>query len=88
MIVVMPEDSSIERRILVKAFGAEVIITPKELSMSGAIDEARRIVDSDSEKYYMLQQFSNMNNVAVHRETTGPEIWEDTNGQVIFVSEI
>lgn len=84
----MPEDSSIERRILVKAFGAEVIITPKELSMSGAIDEARRIVDSDSEKYYMLQQFSNMNNVAVHRETTGPEIWEDTNGQVIFVLEI
>ena len=78
----MPEDSSIERRVLLRAFGADVVLTPTKLSMSGAIEKAREIAASDPEKYYMPQQFSNPGNVSAHYTCTGPEIWKDCGGTI------
>ena len=82
LIVTMPEDSSIERRILLKAFGATVLLTDSSQSMRGAIHKAESIVSSNPDQYYTLSQFSNPNNVRCHYETTGPEIWKDCGGDI------
>lgn len=83
--LVMPEDATRERVLTMKAFGAKVILTPRERAMEGAIDYANEQVAKGG--YHMLNQFANENNPGIHYETTGPEIWRDTNGTVThFVS--
>jgi len=83
--LVMPEDATRERVLTMKAFGAKVILTPRERAMEGAIDYANEQVAKGG--YLMLNQFSNINNPGIHYQTTGPEIWRDTKGTVThFVS--
>ncbi len=79
--VTMPETMSVERRKILAVFGARVILTPGNLGMKGALDEARRIAASDS-KFFMPGQFSNPANPHAHFVTTGPEIWEQTSGAI------
>ena len=78
----MPETMSLERRKLLAAFGARLVLTDGVRGMSGAIARAEEIARSDPGRYVMLQQFRNPSNPAVHETTTGPEIWEDTHGRV------
>ncbi len=85
----MPETMSVERRKVLKALGANLVLTDGALGMSGSIVEAERIVESDPERYVLLHQFKNPANPAIHVKTTGPEIWEDTGGKVdVFVAGI
>ena len=85
----MPETMSIERRKVLKALGANLVLTDGALGMSGSIVEAERIVESDPDRCVLLQQFKNPANPAIHVRTTGPEIWEDTGGKVdVFVAGI
>jgi len=85
----MPDTMSIERRKLLAAFGAKLVLTPGAQGMNGAIRQAEAIAASDPERYVLLQQFKNRANAAIHEATTGPEIWEDTAGQVdIFVAGV
>jgi len=87
MILVMPENSSQERVDTMRAYGAEVVLTPKEASMPGAIDEARRLQAAGVGR--ILDQFGNPDNPRAHIEGTGPEIWRDTAGTVThFVSSM
>ncbi len=81
LILTMPETMSSERRAMLRAYGAELELTPGIEGMSGAIRAAQKIVDTTPHAY-MLQQFRNPANVQIHRETTAEEIWEDTDGQV------
>lgn len=78
----MPHTMSLERRKLMKALGANIVITDGALGMKGAIAKAEEIVASDPEKHFMPQQFENPANPAIHERTTGPEIWNDTNGSI------
>jgi len=78
----MPETMSMERRKLLTAYGARLVLTEGRLGMSGAIASAREMAATDPDRYVMLQQFSNPANPRIHHDTTGPEIWEDTDGQV------
>jgi len=80
MILVMPEHMSVERRDIMRAYGAEIVLTPKEGSMEAAIDRARRL-ESEGEGV-ILDQFANPDNPLSHIEGTGPEIWRDTNGTI------
>lgn len=88
LLLTMPETMSLERRALLKALGAELILTPGPEGMKGAIKKAKELADSDS-KYYMPQQFDNPANPEIHRLTTAEEIWRDTDGKVdILISGI
>lgn len=88
LVLTMPETMSKERRALLRAFGAELILTPGPEGMGGAIKRAEELAASDS-RYLLLQQFKNPANPAIHRKTTAEEIWRDTDGQVdILISGV
>jgi cysteine synthase A len=85
----MPETMSLERRALLRALGAELVLTPGPEGMKGAIKKAKEILDSDPDTYFMPQQFDNPANVEIHRLTTAEEIWRDTDGKVdILISGV
>lgn len=81
-ILFMPETVSKERRLVLRAYGAEVVLTPGSEGMPGAIRRAEELVASDPQRYFMPQQFKNPANPEIHRRTTAEEIWRDTDGQV------
>lgn len=81
LILTMPDTMSLERRTLLKALGAQLILTPGALGMKGAVDRAQQVVE-ENERAIMLQQFLNPANPAIHVETTAQEIWDDTDGKV------
>jgi cysteine synthase len=88
-IMVMPETMSRERRAVIKAYGAELVLTPAAEGAIGAVNRAKELVASDPERYFMPDQFSNPANPEVHRKTTAEEIWRDTDGKAdILVSGI
>ena len=87
-IIVMPDSMSMERRLLMTAYGAELVLTPGALGMQGAIDEAQRLA-KETPGSFIPDQFNNPANATAHYETTGPEIWDDTDGTVdIFVAGV
>ena len=85
LILTMPETMSKERRILLRAYGAELILTPGSEGMPGAIKRAEELAASDPDHYFIPQQFKNPANPEIHRKTTAEEIWKDTDGNVDFV---
>lgn len=88
VVLTMPESMTLERRKLLKAFGAEIILTPAHLGMTGAIEKAKELA-GQYEKAFIPQQFNNEANPNVHFKTTGPEIWNDTDGSLdMFVAGI
>jgi cysteine synthase A len=89
LILTMPETMSVERRKMLQAFGAQLVLTEGTKGMKGAIAKADELVASDPERYYMPQQFKNPANPEIHFLTTGPEIWNDTEGEIdIFVAGV
>jgi cysteine synthase A len=89
IILTMPDTMTIERRNLLKAYGAQLVLTPGADGMKGAIAKAKEIHDSNPAKYFMPQQFENPANPEIHRKTTAEEIWRDTDGTVdVFVAMV
>ena len=89
IVLTMPETMSIERRQVLKAFGAKLVLTEGAKGMKGAIEKAEQIVASDPKNYFMPQQFKNPANPAIHESTTGPEIWNATDGAIdVLVSGV
>ena len=89
IVLTMPETMSVERRRVLAAFGAELVLTEGPKGMPGAIAKAQSIVASDPDRYFMPQQFKNPANPAIHEKTTGPEIWEQSGGTIdVFVSGV
>jgi cysteine synthase len=85
----MPETMSLERRRVLAALGANLVLTPGPLGMKGAIAQAQELLDSDPKRWYMPQQFKNPANPEIHEKTTGPEIWNDTDGAIdVLVSGV
>ena len=88
VILTMPETMSLERRVMLRAFGAEIVLTPGSAGMQGAVDKANEIV-AEHEETVLARQFENAANPEIHRTTTGEEIWRDTDGDIdIFVAGI
>jgi cysteine synthase A len=85
LVLVMPETMSIERRKLLKALGADIVLTPGPLGMNGAVSTAEDMLAKNPSYYYIPQQFRNPSNPEIHRKTTAEEIWRDTDGQVDIV---
>ena len=85
VVIVMPETLSRERKMLMRAFGAQLVLTPGNEGMAGAIQRAQQLVNEHPDTHIMLQQFDNPDNPAIHRKTTAEEIWQDTAGQVDMV---
>jgi cysteine synthase A len=89
VVCVMPENVSEERKKIIQAFGGEVIFTPAEESLSGCLMKLREIIHTDAGKYFVVNQFENPRNPEIHYLQTGPEIWQDTGGQIdMFVAGI
>jgi cysteine synthase A len=89
VVLTMPETMSIERRRVLAALGAEIILTPGDKGMKGAIDHAEAMSAADPGRYFVPQQFKNPATPAIHEQTTGPEIWQDTDGQIdVLVSGV
>ena len=85
LILTMPETMSKERRMLLRAYGAELVLTPGPDGMNGAIRKAEEIAAADPKKYFIPQQFKNPANPEIHRRTTAEEIWRDTDGKVDYL---
>jgi cysteine synthase A len=89
VICVMPENVSEERKRIIQAFGGEVILTPVEENLSGCLKHIRDITQEEPDKYFLVNQFSNPDNPETHYQQTGPEIWNDMNGDIdIFIAGI
>jgi len=87
--LIMPETMSVERRKVLRAFGANLILTPGAAGMQGSISKAEEMVAAEPDRFILLQQFQNPANPEIHMKTTGPEIWEDTDGEIdVLVSGV